>query len=177
MQVSALRKVLGASTIATVAGLGYRLAVSVQTVQTTATPHNLPAARSSFIGRQTLLAEAQQRLAQTCLLSLVGIGGTGKTRLALQLATRVLPAWSDGVAWVDLAPLDSAPALVHALAQALGLRPPPGTAPVEAIAGWLRERRVMLVMDNAEHLLEPVARLHRRIAGPHDGGGLRGHRP
>ena len=97
VQVSALRKVLGASAIATVAGLGYRLAVPVQAVQTTTTPHNLPGARSSFVGRQTLLEEAQRRLAQTRLLSLVGIGGTGKTRLALQLATRVLPAWADGV--------------------------------------------------------------------------------
>jgi predicted ATPase len=159
VQVSALRKLLGAGAIATVAGLGYRLAVPVQTVQTTATPHNLPAARSSFVGRQALLEEAQRRLAQTRLLSLVGIGGTGKTRLALQLATRALPGWSDGVAWVDLAPLDSAPAVAHALAQALGLRPPPDTAPAEAVAGWLRERRALLVLDNAEHLLEPVARL------------------
>ena len=159
VQVSALRKVLGASAIATVAGLGYRLAVPVQAVQTTTTPHNLPGARSSFVGRQTLLEEAQRRLAQTRLLSLVGIGGTGKTRLALQLATRVLPAWADGVVWVDLAPLDSAFALAHALAQALGLRPPPDTAPAEAVASWLRERRALLVLDNAEHLLEPVARL------------------
>lgn len=157
VQVSALRKVLGAAAIATVAGLGYRFAWPVKTVQTAARRNNLPSARTAFVGRQSLLNQAEQRLGQTRLLTLVGIGGTGKTRLALQLATRVLPWWADGVFWLDLAPLDNAASVAEALASALGLHPPPDTAPEEAATSWLRERRVLLVLDNAEHMLEVVA--------------------
>lgn len=157
VQVSALRKMLGAAAIATVAGLGYRFAWPVQTVQTSATRHNLPSERTAFVGRRSLLDQAEQRLGQTRLLTLVGIGGTGKTRLALQLATRVLPWWSDGVFWLDLAPLASGAAVAESLAAALGLHPPPDTAPAEAAASWLRDRRVLLVLDNAEHMLDAVA--------------------
>ena len=154
VQVSLLRKLLGPQAIATVAGLGYRFALPLDAERVR---HNLPAQRSAFIARTGALVEAEQRLGGTRLLTLIGIGGTGKTRLALQLAERVLPRYADGVWWVDLSPLDRAEHLAPAIAQALNLRLHPGADPVPALAGQLTGGPRLLVLDNCEHLLDAAA--------------------
>jgi len=157
VQISALRKLLGPRAIATVAGVGYRLALPVQSIRTPTTRNNLPGTRTRFIGREAILPSAAQRLDQTRLLTLIGIGGTGKTRLALQLANRVLPMWPDGIWWLDLSPLDSVAALAQSLAQSIGLRLQSDRPALDSVVTFLRHRRVLLVLDNAEHMLDAAS--------------------
>ncbi len=159
VQVSQLRKLIGAEAIATVAGAGYRFALPVRRSAGAAPAHNLPAQRTGFVGRQAVLAEAMQRLQGTRLLTLIGIGGTGKTRLALKLAERCQGAHADGVWWVDLAPLESAEQLVPAVAQALGLKLPDNVVQSQALVLLLRDRAMLLVLDNGEHLVDALAAL------------------
>ena len=116
-QVSSLRKLLGANVIATVPGRGYRFTATLDAESNTLSSetsgslpsqqqrHNLPEQRTRFIGRVTALTELALLLAHTRLLTLTGIGGCGKTRLALQFAQHRLVDFPDGVWFVDLAPL------------------------------------------------------------------------
>lgn len=162
VQVSALRKVLGAQSIATVAGLGYRFTLPVNDAPSSAPRHNLPAERSGFIGREAALADVEARLGKTRLLTLIGIGGTGKTRLAQRVASRVHADFPDGIWWVDLAPLETADALVSTVSQAAGYRLPAGAVPASettALANYLHPLCVLLMFDNCEHLLDDVAAL------------------
>jgi predicted ATPase/DNA-binding winged helix-turn-helix (wHTH) protein len=156
VQVSQLRKLLGAGAIATVAGIGYRF--SLPLAARDATPA-LPAERTPFVGREAALVEAADALADTRLLTLVGIGGTGKTRLALRLAMQKRGEFADGVAWVDLAPLIDPAHLAHAVMQGMGCRLEAGVAPLATLIDFARERRLLLVLDNCEHLLDAVAAL------------------
>ena len=127
-----------------------------------ALPHNLPRQGAPFIGREAELAAVVERLRRTDvpLLTLTGPGGTGKTRLALQAAAEALDSagpFPDGVWFVDLAPLAD-PALVPAaVAQALGVQEAAGRPLAEALRDYLRERRLLLVLDNCEHLLPGAA--------------------
>jgi predicted ATPase len=160
VQVSQLRKLIGAEAIATVAGLGYRFACALQRDAGTAAPRqNLPAERTLFVGREAALAEAQTRLMATRLLSLVGMGGTGKTRLAIKLAERALAAHADGVCWIDLTSLDVAEQLARTTAHLLGLTLATDAAADAALAAALRERSMLLVFDNGEHMLDALAAL------------------
>jgi predicted ATPase/transcriptional regulator with XRE-family HTH domain len=122
----------------------------------------LPAALSSFIGREREVAALCTRLAApatTRLLTLTGAGGMGKTRLALAVAEEVLTAYPDGVCLVELAPLGE-PALVPgAVAQALDLCEEPDRTVAETLLDQLRERRLLLVLDNCEHLIDACAAL------------------
>jgi len=173
-QLSALRKVLGPDAIATVRGQGYRFDLSVLPVTAppaaTAQPKtNLPPALTSFIGREKEIAEIRGWLGAVRLLTLTGAGGCGKTRLALQVAGGVLSDYADGVWLVELAPLADARLVASAVVKVLALQPASGQDPVEALLDWIGPRRLLLILDNAEHLLEPCAeladRLLRRCAG------------
>src|SRR5215475_7727172 len=125
-QISVLRKVLGADAIATVAGSGYRFTPEVTYVDTTPTAgvlapkHNLPQQLTSFIGREKEIAELNQLLGDTRLLTLTGAGGCGKTRLALEVAADLVPAYRDGVWLVELASISDPRLVPHAVADALG---------------------------------------------------------
>jgi non-specific serine/threonine protein kinase len=163
VQVSQLRKLLGAEAIATVQAVGYRFAWAIRQNGQAALQHNLPAARTGFVGREAVLEQARRHLAGTRLLTLIGIGGTGKTRLALKLAEELLPAFADGVWWVDLAPLSEAEQVAPAVALALGVKPQ--DANPEALAAWLRDRQLLLVLDNCEHLLDDSAQLVDALLG------------
>jgi predicted ATPase/DNA-binding SARP family transcriptional activator len=126
-------------------------------------PVSLPSPASRFIGRERELAETAGILGRTRLLTLVGPGGCGKTRLAIELATRALPDHPDGAHFVDLAPVAPSAPIVHAVAAALRVRDQPGEALDAALAAHLRHRRLLLVLDNCEHVAARAAALSRSL--------------
>jgi predicted ATPase/predicted Ser/Thr protein kinase len=121
--------------------------------------NNLPAQLSSFIGRRAEIIEIKQLLAETRLLTLTGAGGSGKTRLALQVAADLLAEYPDGVWLVELAPASDADLVTQLTAKAVGIREQPRRALLETLVDRLRSKRVLLVLDNCEHLLDACATL------------------
>jgi predicted ATPase len=121
--------------------------------------NNLPAQLSSFIGREGEMAEIKQLLAATRLLTLTGAGGCGKTRLALRVAADVLPEYPDGVWFVELASVTDPDMVTQSAAEALSIREQPKRSLLETLADHLRSKRLLLVLDNCEHLLDACARL------------------
>ncbi len=117
-------------------------------------PSNLPKQSTSFVGRDRELEALDGLLGVTSLLTLTGSGGCGKTRLALQLATRAGGRFPDGIWWVELAPLTSPTRVEAALASALGVRPLPGRTPLDAAIADLATDRALVLLDNCEHVLE-----------------------
>lgn len=124
-----------------------------------AMPHNLPRQITSFIGREKQLAEVTVLLSHTPLLTLTGSGGTGKTRLALQVAADMLDPgrFPDGAWMVELAPL-SDPALVpQAVAHVLGVQERLGQPLTQTLSDFLKAKRLLLLLDNCEHLIQSCA--------------------
>ena len=121
--------------------------------------NNLPAARTSFVGRERERAEVKRTLSMTRLLTLTGAGGSGQTRLAVEVARELVGAHPDGVWLVELAAL-SDPALVpQAVARALEVREQPGLPLTATLVNALRHRQMLLVLDNCEHLIDACAGL------------------
>jgi predicted ATPase/DNA-binding CsgD family transcriptional regulator len=120
---------------------------------------NLPAARSSFVGREREMAEIGRGLASTRLLTLTGAGGSGKTRLALQVARRLVAEYPDGVWLVELAPLSEGALVPKEVAEALGVSERPAQPLTGTLAEVLRDRELLLLVDNCEHLLQATAHL------------------
>jgi predicted ATPase len=126
-------------------------------------PNNLPQNATSFIGRATEIEEICELLERSRLLTLIGFGGLGKTRLALQVGRELLGAFRDGVWIVDLTPIRD-PALVQSeIAKALSVRAEPGRPPNDAICAHLRVRSLLLILDNCEHLLTASAQIVHAI--------------
>lgn len=122
-----------------------------------ARPHNLPIQLSSFIGREAELAEIGQILRAHRLVTLLGPGGIGKTRLALQVGAEVLDAYPDGVFFVDLAPVRDPELLPGIIAATVGLRQEPGQPIGTTLREHLAGKSMLLVLDNLEQLLPPAA--------------------
>ncbi|HEY5546742.1 MAG TPA: protein kinase [Gemmatimonadaceae bacterium] len=133
------------------------------------TPNNLPQQRTRFIGRDRELAECARLLGETRLLTLTGIGGSGKTRLALRLAEGMLPTFPDGVWFADLAPLVDPGRVPAAVAAALGASEIPDKPIMEVIRERLRGKRVLVLLDNCEHLLGAVADLADELLAADEG--------
>ena len=121
--------------------------------------HNLPAPRSSFIGRQQQLLEIKRELATTRILTLTGAGGSGKTRLALEVARDLIGSYPGGVWLVELAPLSEEELVPKAVAEALEVPERPGELLADTLADVLGSRELLLILDNCEHLVEAAARL------------------
>ena len=121
--------------------------------------HNLPSKLTSFVGRERELSQTKERLADARLLTLIGPGGTGKSRLSLQLGADVLPDFEDGVWLVELAPLADATLIAQTIAAVFGLRENPGSPPADPIIDYLRAKHLLLILDNCEHLIDACARL------------------
>jgi transcriptional regulator with XRE-family HTH domain len=121
---------------------------------------NLPIELSSFIGRKREITAIKQLLHTTRLLTLIGAGGVGKTRLALRVMSEVAHSYTDGVWLVDLAPVADPTLVPKAVASALDVQEQPGRALVDTLADGLRHRTLLLLLDNCEHLVQRMRRAH-----------------
>ncbi|MFO1311553.1 MAG: tetratricopeptide repeat protein [Burkholderiales bacterium] len=124
-----------------------------------ATPNNLPQQMTSFVGREREIAEACALLGRSRLVTIVGPGGIGKTRLSLQVASNSLDAFPDGVWFVELASIHDPGLVPKSIAQVLGLQEDASTPTVQAVCAHAAPRRLLLVLDNCEHLVDACASL------------------
>ena len=127
--------------------------------------NNLPIVRTSFVGRERETVEVRRLLAMTGLLTLTGAGGSGKTRLALEVAGGLASAYPQGVWLVEFAPLSDASLVPQAVAHALDVPEIPGRSTEDTLAAHLQTRNLLLVLDNCEHLVDAVARLTETLLG------------
>ena len=118
-------------------------------------PNNLPHQLSSFVGRADEIAQVQERIADSPLLTLTGPGGVGKTRLALEVGAQLVDAYAGGVWFVEFAALDDEALVAHTVASTLRLKPSTD-GPMPALLAALRERPTLIILDNCEHLLDGV---------------------
>jgi predicted ATPase len=125
----------------------------------TAQRHNLPATVTALIGRDAELMELTATLAHSRLVTLTGTGGVGKTRLAIELGMRMLEAFPDGVWFIDLARLADPDLLTHTVALTVGVHEVPGQPLRETLLAVLGPKRLLLLLDNCEHLISAVASL------------------
>ena len=120
---------------------------------------NLPAETTSFVGRRRELAELRKALASARLVSLVGPGGVGKTRLGVRAATDLGRGFAEGAWWVELAEIREADLVTNAVVAALDLRDQAATEPLQILLPYLRDRELLLLVDNCEHVLDASAAL------------------
>jgi predicted ATPase/class 3 adenylate cyclase len=128
-----------------------------------ARPTNLPVQAAALIGRERELEETRDLLARARLLTLTGAGGTGKTRLAIQLAAEVLDEY-DGVYFVDLADVHEPELVVQTVAQTLGVKERGGVELRDAVAGYLAAKRLLLVLDNVEQVVDAAPDVSRWLS-------------
>lgn len=178
VHISGLRKALGGGNsqyIANVPGQGYCFVAPIQVTEpdqrwvlepraldspeALSTRHNLPSQLTSFIGRENEIQQLKRLLAANRLVTLTGSGGCGKTRLALQLTTEIVSDFPDECRLIELAPLGDPALVAQSVANVLAVKKQEDRSLGEAIAERLATRRVLLVLDNAEHLIESCAEL------------------
>jgi predicted ATPase/class 3 adenylate cyclase len=126
-------------------------------------PNNLPQQVTSFVGREAEIAEIENLLGKTRLLTLTGSGGCGKTRLSLQVAAQMMDSFPDGVWNVELAPITDPELAVQTVATVLGLKEEPHQSILETLIEHCKTRRLLMILDNCEHLLAACANLADRI--------------
>jgi predicted ATPase/class 3 adenylate cyclase/DNA-binding CsgD family transcriptional regulator len=119
----------------------------------------LPVQLTSFVGRDEQLSQLRDLLAGNRLVTLTGAGGVGKTRLAIQVATQLADEFDDGVWYVDLAPITDPKLVGVTVARALGLPDQPGRSTMDTLLRFVRDRQMLVVLDNCEHLLDASAEL------------------
>ncbi len=123
------------------------------------TPHNLPIQLTTFIGRRRELEEVKRLIESNRLLTLIGPAGTGKTRLMLQAAADLVEQFPDGVWLIELAPLTNPELVTEKISGVLGVRGQPDRSLADSLALYLRRKVILLLLDNAEHLIEASAEL------------------
>jgi predicted ATPase/DNA-binding winged helix-turn-helix (wHTH) protein len=166
VHIAALRRTLadgrgGRRYLATIPGRGYRFVAPIRTAEepvlaTAKRPHNLPARLTRLVGRTETIKQLAELLPEQRFITLVGPGGIGKTSVALALAEALLASYEDGVWLVDLALVGEARLVPAALAAALGIEIDEET-PLAALLAFLRRKRLLLVLDNCEHVIEAAA--------------------
>ena len=122
-------------------------------------PNNLPQQVTSFLGRERELADAKAMLAKTRLLTLLGMGGLGKTRLSLQIAEEVMVDYPDGVWFLDLAPIQDPVLIAAEAARVLDVHEEPGRPLIQSLCNHLKTRKTLLIFDNCEHVVKAAADL------------------
>lgn len=173
--ISALRRALGQdkTVIRTLSGRGYQFVGELtrsDDADTRPAPQvRLPVSVTPLIGRDQELQEIVGLVSGNRLVTLVGAGGVGKTRLALEVARRVTGRFADGVALAELGPLGAAHSVAAVVAQALGFPLSAGTPSLDRIASSIRHQRALLVLDNCEHLIDSAAQIAETVlhAGQH----------
>jgi predicted ATPase/class 3 adenylate cyclase len=132
---------------------------------TTVVSHNLPAQLTSFVGRQAEIRSLRETLAGNRLVTLTGAGGVGKTRLALEIAAELAGEFGNGVCYVDLASITHPDLVPVTVARALGLPDQPGRSTMDTLLRFVRDRQMLVVLDNCEHLLDACAALVAALLG------------
>jgi predicted ATPase len=127
------------------------------------TPNNLAQQLNSFVGREREVAEVRERLARSRLLTLQGMGGMGKSRLSVQLGAEVMDDYPDGVWLVELAPLTDPRGVPQAVASVLGVKEEAGQDLGDALLRHVRDRQMLLILDNCEHVLTACAALAKSL--------------
>ncbi|WP_327321965.1 LuxR C-terminal-related transcriptional regulator [Streptomyces sp. NBC_01210] len=133
------------------------MAVVAPSVSTRRQEGRLPAEVTSFVGRRHEVAEVRNRLSGSRLVTLTGVGGVGKTRLASHVAAEVRSAFADGVWLVELAGLENSELLTQTVAEALEIRDHSSRGPLDILTEHLRDKRTLVILDNCEHLLPQCA--------------------
>ena len=136
----------------------------LRTANAVAAEH-LPVQLSSFIGRQAEMNGIREALADNRLVTLTGAGGAGKTRLAMQVAATMATEFADGVWYVDLAPITDPEVVPVTVARALGLPDQPGQQTMDVLLRFIRDRQMLILLDNCEHLLDASAELIVALLG------------
>jgi len=126
-------------------------------------PNNLPAQLTSFVGREKELADVKRLLADTHMLTLIGPGGTGKTRLSVRLARDVLNEYPDGIWMIDLAPVLDPTLVPRTTAITIGLRDEPQRPVIDMLCDYLSTKQMLIILDNCEHLVEACANMAEQI--------------
>ena len=125
--------------------------------KSTLPPHHLPQSPARFIGRERELSELARLLSEHRLVTLTGVGGSGKTRLALEAARQMLPHYRDGAWFADLAPISDPAQLPTAILHALHMTANPARPALDVLVDYLADKRLLLIPDNCEHLVEACA--------------------
>ncbi len=171
VQVGTLRRLLGADTIATIAGRGYRFTLSAAEpseprqpgdnrsapAAPDAPPGNVPRQMTSLIGRETAVAEVATLLESSRLVTLLGTGGLGKTRLMIAAAGAIVDRFPDGIWFVDLTSIADPLSVPAAIARALNVMEEPGRPVLQTLCEQACSRRLLVLLDNCEHLLDACA--------------------
>jgi predicted ATPase/class 3 adenylate cyclase len=121
--------------------------------------HNLPLHLTSFVGRGAQMTDLEKLLVDNRLVTLTGAGGAGKTRLGVEIAARIAAEFGDGAWYVDLAPITHPGVVTVTVARALGLPDQPGRSTMDTLLRFVRDRQMLVVLDNCEHLLDASAEL------------------
>jgi predicted ATPase/class 3 adenylate cyclase len=129
-----------------------------------AAPSNLPVQATELVGRRLLVAEVCDLLLDRRAVTLTGVGGVGKTRLAVQVGAEVLPKFSDGVWFIDLAPVAHEEMVLVTIAEVLAVSPQSGEPLITTVLSRLEGKQVLVILDNCEHVVTPVARFVERVA-------------
>jgi len=126
-------------------------------------PNNLPTQLTSFVGREKELADVKRLLSDTHMLTLIGPGGTGKTRLSIRSARDVLNQYPDGVWLIDLAPVLDPNLVPRTTAITIGLREEPQRPVIDMLCDYLSAKKIMIILDNCEHLVDACAQMAEHI--------------
>ncbi len=128
-----------------------------------AIPNNLPVQLTSFVGREKEITEVEEKLNSHRLVTLVGSGGTGKSRLSLQIAANVLDAYPQGVWFVELAALSDPELVPQMILSAMSIREQKGKTTLKTLEEYLRDKSLLIILDNCEHLIEACANAAQAI--------------